>query len=497
MQVAAAETIRANQAQAASAISVRVLSGNLTALPVGTLVRATIAQVSQGQAVIVADGQSLTVSGAGSLQPGPILLVRSPGAPTTTLNVVAPGAQSSAGPGASAAAPSASATAPLAQPAAPAASASSPAAQAASASPALQLTQVDVLAVLPDGRVRIEIAGQEETATTTAELAAGQRYVLQVEETPTGLTLGSALDTPELPEQVASAVLRSAAPPDLAAALAPLLAELQQLESGSSDKGAFAAVQQAAATVRDSVRSFLPEEPRPLNAQELQTLVEDGGLHYEAKLSRLAGDSGQQGSPGNSSANANGDGTARAPTSSGPDLKESLLRLLQAAQELGGHLQAPAAQATLNGIEAQQAANVLAQTQETPYILQIPFPDGDDWRTLRLAIESDGRQNQQSRENGGFRMLMHVPLTDLGETWIEAGVSGPNFRAVFYLSQSGMREEVRAELPALRDELLANGFQEALLDVRSAGDLPRRQHRLADAMRFGRSGDASVLDVRA
>jgi hypothetical protein len=495
MQIAAADNVRPNLAQTVSAVSVRVLSGNLAAIPTGTLVRANVLQVTQGQAVIAVNGQTVTVSAAGSLQPGPILLVRNPGAQNTTLNVIPPSAQAAANPGAGVDGTSAS-------PGQIAQTALTITASLATAQPApslpVQLTQVNVLAVFPDGQLRIEIAGQEETATSTEKLAAGQRYVLQVEETPTGLTLSSVPDSPELPSLVASAVLRASVPPDLAAVLTPLLAELAHLEGSTAPGDSFASAQQAAATVRDTVRAFLPDESRPLNARELQTLVEDGGLHYEAKLARLADSAADQGSRGDIPPSSNGDGASRAAPSNNPDLKESLLRLLQAAQELGGRLQAPAAQAALEGIEAQQAANVLAQTQQTPYIIQIPFPDGEKWRTLHLAIEADGGgQQSDSREDGAFRMLMHVPLTDLGETWIEAGVSGCLFRAVFYLSQSTMRQQVRAELPALREELIAEGFREVLLDVRAAADLPRRQHTLADAMRFGRSGGDSVLDMRA
>src|SRR5262249_8055789 len=135
---------------------------------------------------------------------------------------------------------------------------------------------------------------------------------------------------------------------------------------------------------------------------------------------------------------------------------------------------------------AQQATNVFAQNQGTPYILQIPFPDGGEWRTLHLAVEPDGNTRRDSKTSNGFRMLMHVPLTDLGETWIDAGLSGNNFRAILYLERPTAREQVRAELPALKEELMGDGFSEVLLDVRAVGELPARQKQQADAMRLGR-----------
>ena len=53
------------------------------------------------------------------------------------------------------------------------------------------------------------------------------------------------------------------------------------------------------------------------------------------------------------------------------------------------HSQLPAAKATLDGIEQQQASNVLSQQSGGPLVLQVPFPDGPHWRTLHLAIEPE------------------------------------------------------------------------------------------------------------
>jgi hypothetical protein len=33
---------------------------------------------------------------------------------------------------------------------------------------------------------------------------------------------------------------------------------------------------------------------------------------------------------------------------------------------------------------------------------------------------------------------MHVPLTDLGETWIDAGLAGDKFRATIYLDRAAL-----------------------------------------------------------
>jgi hypothetical protein len=171
--------------------------------------------------------------------------------------------------------------------------------------------------------------------------------------------------------------------------------------------------------------------------------------------------------------------------------------LLQAAHQLGAAA-VPAARAAVDGIEAQQAANVLAQDHGTPYVLQVPFPDAGRWRTLNLAIESEARGAAgEERHPGGFRLLLHVPLSELGETWIDAGLSADRFRAVLYLEAPAARDRVRAELAGLRTDLRADGFAEVLLDVRPAGDLPAGRRRQAAAMRAGRPDAVSLVDVEA
>jgi len=514
--IAVAATTQAASQTAAVAASVRVLAGNLSAVPLGTLLQATVTQVSQVQAVIVVNGQTLTVRPAGTLQPGTVLLVRAPtgnATPATTLELVGsavlPTNQSvpTAGQNPPTTLPTATGSGGTATPttvlvsqnANTAVTTSQTDAQTANATSALALARVDVLAVLPDGRVRVQIDGQDDIATTTEQLAAGGKYVLQIERTSAGLTLSSAPDTPDLPATLAAAILRDSSPPDLGGAIKPLLAELANLQTNQTESttGNPNAVQNAASTVRDALRAFLPSDGRPLNATELQNLVDDGGLHFEAKLARLVNDGGQNPSGGDETSTPNGGAIARSDSNGGLDLKEALLRLLQVAQEFGNSVQLPAARSALDGIESQQAANVFAQTQGTPYILQIPFPDGGEWRTLHLAIEPEGNKRQNSGTSNGFQMLMHIPLTDLGETWIVAGMSGNNLRAVLYLNSPTAREQVRAELPSLRDELLTGGFGEVLLDVRPASELPAQQRKQAAAMQIGRPGSGSVLDVRA
>jgi hypothetical protein len=385
---------------------------------------------------------------------------------------------------------------------------------------------VDVLNPLPDGRIRVRIDGEEQLATASQPLASGGRYVLQVERTPTGLTLKPPPDSPNLSAEVATAILRNPAP-SLPAALKPLQAELANLTTLTSPEpgkptAVPVAVRDAAAAVRDTLNSFLPTDARPPDAKELQRLVENGGLHYEAKLARAADPqaapsekavpASKQDAPTTQTRDSTptAERTPREAASSSstatstpagreisPDLKGDLLRLLQTVQDLGGATQTPAAQTALHGIEAQQAANTLAQANATPYFLQIPFPDGGELRTLSLSLEPQNRPDQPDAEQAGrFRMFMHVPLSDLGETWIDAGLAGDKFRATIYLDRAAVRDRVRTALPELQSELQSDGFSEVLLTVRSSEELPARNRREAGAVQAGRPGTVSVLDVR-
>lgn len=504
MQVKSADSALPVVGQASVSANVRVLAGNLNAVPIGTLLQATVTRVSLGEAVLSVNGQMLTVRPAVGLQLGAVLLVRLPNgnlSATPTLDLVNGTPPPSAGP------PGQAATSPglsgrllspsLASPPTP--PSTQPASQNATPPRTLTISQVNVLSVLPDGRMRVNIEGQEDVATTDVQLTVGGRYVLQVERTSAGLILRSPPDDPDLSTAVVAAVLRDSVPPDLGASLKPLLAELAALEPDASESvgGNSVNVKEAANVVRDALGAFLPSASRPPNSTELQNLVENGGLLFEAKLARLVTANENPSDGESSNPNQNGSGTAQPNRQSSPDLKESLLRLLQAVRDFGNVAQMPATRAALDGIEAQQAANVFAQDQGKPYVLQVPFPDGGEWRTLHLAVEPERNRRQGSGESGDFRLLMHVPLTDLGETWIDAGLSSNRFRALLYLDGADARDRVRAELPGLRTELLDGGFSEVLLDVRPTSDLPARQRKQVAAMQAGRPGSGTVLDVRA
>ena len=155
------------------------------------------------------------------------------------------------------------------------------------------------------------------------------------------------------------------------------VAALANPQPGTTQAAAPAAVRAAATAVSETLRTFVPAEPRPPNATELQNLIDNGGRHFEAKLARLISDptdvpraseepTEQQAATDKPGANKTtdcaaatsdrtADPTARAV---GSDLKGDLLRLLQAVRDLGGAVSAPAAEGALSGIESQQSRAV-------------------------------------------------------------------------------------------------------------------------------------------
>lgn len=479
--------------------TLRVVAGDVAAVPVGELLKAVVTKVAGGQAEVNIGGKTVTVRPPGGLQPGNEIVVRVPVPPASQPPNAAPTLEliGRAPP------PEAAPTAPATK---PAVVHSTPAALPQSASPKVSerpepgaklpdLKIADVVARTPDGRVQVRIDGQPVTATSSEPLAPGGRYVVRVESTPTGIVLRPPpADAPETAVAVATALLRTARPPDLGATGKPLLAELAAPVPAPTP-AARTAVQSAVGEVREAVRSFLPETPRPLTAVELRSLVENAGPHFEAKLARsLASDTDVEPTPNALPATGSSEGDA--PT---PDLKGGLLKLLSAAQSLGEAATAyPVARTVLDGIESQQAVHTLAQQTGTPYFLQIPFPDGENWRTAQLSLESDRAPNGETASSPrGFRVMMHVPMRELGDAWIDAGLGSGRLRAVVYLDSPTARDLARAEMTGLHDELRAGGFADVSLEVRAAGELTGPQRERAAAVRAGRPLSASVLDARA
>lgn len=448
----------------------RLVAGDISTLVNGQTVPATVVKTTPGETVLSLAGQQVTVKGTVNVSPGDVLNVRvQPGA--TPMVVVTGKEQASAEQTATAANASTTGTS------SPATTPSQGAVTAYGSPPPTTSTEpaiVDVIARQPNGQYRVRIDGQETTAASQQPLQPGGRYAVQLDRTSTGVFLRPLPDSPQLPTTIATAILRTEKPPPLGDSLPSLVKELTTPPADPK-------VQNAAAGVREVAVKLLSQTDQPPTADRIKQLVEDGGTHFEAKLARAADPTTSDRLTASTHQN---------------DLKGGLLSLARSVSDLASAF--PAAAATLDGIERQQAVNVFAQQNGGMAVFQIPFPDGPNWRTVGMGIESDGNSPRDSNgRSTGFRVMMHVPLSSLGETWIDASADASRLRAVLYVSDTAARERVRADLPDLRAELQTGGFTEVLLDVRPAGDLTDAQRRKANAIKEGVPEGGGLLDVRA
>ncbi len=87
MQVTPADAVLAASAQPGAAVNVRVLAGNLAAVPLGALLQAVVTQVTPREATLAVNGETLTVRTPAGLQAGEVLFVRVPPGASGTLEI--------------------------------------------------------------------------------------------------------------------------------------------------------------------------------------------------------------------------------------------------------------------------------------------------------------------------------------------------------------------------------------------------------------------------
>jgi hypothetical protein len=341
---------------------------------------------------------------------------------------------------------------------------------------------VDVQAKQPNGQFQVEIEGQPVVAQSPLPLQPGNRYTLTVARTAAGTII---LDTPppntpapQLTQGVVSAILRGLPPspaPDFARRVQPLLQEIEELPITTPK-----VVVEAAAAVKKVVDGILPSEPRLLKAEELRTAIRDSGLQQEAKLAQMVEQGDKMVSP-------------RSPVHH--DLKTTLLALVESARAVKEIAPAlPQALSTLNTIEAAQAVNALNQYQGGAYFVQVPFPEGEEWKTAHLAIEPEyGEDGADGSTSPQFRVLLNVTLTKLGEVWADVSMSDTGLSTVFYLNETS-RVQFAEQKQALEAELQAEGFGKTWIDLRSSQDLPERLQKRGMAMKAGTPEFSGLFD---
>ncbi len=357
-----------------------------------------------------------------------------------------------------------------------------------------------VLRLTDEGAV-IDLKGSPYTVPGGAGLEEGAEVLVRV----AGLTPEPLLEVVPQSSRDPEAALVSLIRTNLADAVptGESLANLQQalaaLVADHSPQAALPSVARLQAFLQDVLAS-----PNAPTTDRVARLVEDGGLHYEAKLARL-------------------DGTQPPEALARQDWKGLLLQAQQdlahetqaaprPAPELAPgpapHEQPPASAAAganlgslidhqLHQLENQQALNVLAQWHGSAFVLEIPLVLQQSLTTAHLAIEPDtrGSSEEPGDRPSGHNLLFQMDLENFGQTKIEAWVAGGALRANFFVEHPQAVDKVRAELPALRQTLQALGFHEVLLAADPLSGLPQEKRRKFDEVRAGVPADMHLLDV--
>jgi hypothetical protein len=252
------------------------------------------------------------------------------------------------------------------------------------------------------------------------------------------------------------------------------------------------------------LKTLLPDQSPP-SAERLAKLIRDGGLHYEAKLSRFAA----------------GDPEVLSQAMEA-DLKGLLLQALKdlesaqpsqvktdkndpsgiVSHEKDATTFTASLVSHLEHIESQQAVNLLAQARGEPYQIQIPFFTAQGLTTAFLSIAAEGK-NQRESENrskgeseGGYNILFYLDLDNFGQMRIDARVGENSLWAAFYVDQNDSVSLLQQELPAFREILQALGYQDVLLMAKSLGQLAPEKRLQFDALTVGVPSSVHLLDIK-
>lgn len=521
---------------ATATLTARVERGDLAALPVGELLQAVVVKVEGGAATLLVQGREFVIRPSEQMQPGTVWLLRRPlGESGQQVEYLASSAPSSSpGPPGHAARPITSTNRAETSPVAPQLSGNTlplpPALTAMVSTHSARPQLVEVQEQVSPQTYRITWFGQTILARSEQPLLPQHQHLVQFELRPDGLWLLRPAETAQSPRLLAAALLSQLPPADLA----PALADLHQTLMGRTLVASFPTVLEGAAAehvgpsadttlrllrdVQAALESFWPSELRPLTAQQLRQLVENGGLLYEARLSSALSASPPPTDPRSASLGAGGDApgppiqalapnlehaAARHPLVSN-DLKGSLLRLIQSPSGGGEPTLQAAVLPALQSIVSLQAANILAGHQGTSYWLQVPFPDGSAWRTLYMAVqpeypfsvEDPAPRNKSSFSSTmqRFHILIHAPLDTLGNAWIDITLHGDRLHAVLYFEREVALQQALALQGELHQMLQDSDFTQIGIEFRSAADLPARHRQHAEAMRQVRPPSLHLVD---
>jgi hypothetical protein len=306
----------------------------------------------------------------------------------------------------------------------------------------------------------VRVGGTIIEALSAESFSVGSKVLARLEPTAQGTVL-----TVDPPEQVSTGEIASAILRDTPARqpLGDVLQELNQavprlLTSAAGDPVATKSLE----VLQSTLERLLEPTQSPPEPEHIAQFVQDGGIHYEAKLGRL---SGSPVTPEQVKQVAAG------------DLKGQLLNVLATARNLpaGNSETHPLelVRQAVSEIESQQAVNLIAKSGGEPYQLQVPLATQGTASTLQLSINPDASgQSSSHAESNDFNLLMHLEFTDLGNTWVDARFSPQGMNAILYVESEAGREAARADLSMLNKSLQELGFANVLLDVRSTSDMP-------------------------
>jgi hypothetical protein len=329
---------------------------------------------------------------------------------------------------------------------------------------------------LPGDRLLLELAGSQIEAESSSSLNPGQQLRVRVDQIQPQVLLHVTELVSTLGAEAAK-LLRSLLPAH--ADTGELLDQLASLLKTENQNQLATAAQ---AKLKRALAMIL-SDGKPPDAERLKHFLQDGGIYYEAKLSRTARENPQH--LGEVAEN---------------DLKGLLLSVLkEAGTGTSSAALKNAITEQLNNIETQQAVSLLAQLDGGIFQLQIPFFAGGGFSTVALSVERDGKGGGSERDDspaGGYNLLFLLDLENFGRTRIDAHVGENQLRVQFYLDRDGSIALLRQELPSFRESLLAMGYREVFLSVTALKDIPTEKRQKFDAIAVGAPSSIHLLDVK-
>ena len=342
---------------------------------------------------------------------------------------------------------------------------------------------VDVDSQSPDGTLAVRVNGREQLAAAASDFRVGGRYVAEVSTSGVEgrVTLGSVAPETDLTELLAKAVLSSVEPRDsYPESLSRLSTVLESVSSTTTSED----IRRATDAAKSAIETSLKRESSSPTAESLRTFVRDGGIQYEAKLRGLT----ESGTP-----------LTNEHPHIAADVKGALLGLLRMlspdGSDPGPATVVAAARDAVAGIEARQALNALADASGGPWVVPLPVADGDEPQMAWAAIEPEDHLGSAGGPRT-FRVMLKLSFTDLGETWVDAGVGPGAVRAVVYVGDEAGRTLTASRLDELRSALADDGFGQTFLEVRPASDLPATVRRRAAAAAAGVSDTHGLIDAK-